>query len=144
MVSCKNNNIAKEGKSGGLYGSFFHPIALTLVVAKLFQKILANRLEVFLTCNSIINNSLQKWFLRGVNGCIEHVLSIQAIIDNAHKYHHPLTLCFINLKNVFGSIAHSYTHDMFRFINLPPEFTNCLQSELNLISPCHTKDWKTC
>lgn len=42
----------------------FHPIALTSAKAKLFHKILANRLENFLSLDSIIDKSLQKEFER--------------------------------------------------------------------------------
>ena len=43
----------------------FRPIALTSVVAKLFHKILAMRLEEYFIQNSIIDKSLQNDFLRG-------------------------------------------------------------------------------
>ena len=46
----------------------FRPIALTSVIRKLFHKILAVRLEDYLVSNLMIDKSLQKEFLRVVNG----------------------------------------------------------------------------
>ena len=51
----------------------FRPIALTSVVAKLIHKIIAIRLEDFVLSNSIIDTSLQKGFLGGINGCMEQL-----------------------------------------------------------------------
>ena len=47
----------------------FRPIALTSVIGKLFHKILANRPESYIILNDMVDKSLQKGFLSGVNGC---------------------------------------------------------------------------
>ena len=78
------------------------------VIGKLFHKILANTLERYLILNGIIDKSLQKGFLRGVNGCIEHVFAIQLMIVNAMDHSLLLSLSFIDLKNAFGSVSHTY------------------------------------
>ena len=80
----------------------FHPIALTLVIGKLFQKILANRLEYYIIFNDMVDKSLKKGFLSSVNGCIEHVFAIQWMIIDLMDHSLPLSLSFINLKNAFG------------------------------------------
>ena len=54
----------------------FRPIALTSAVGKLFHKIIALRLEQFALENNIIDTSLQKGFLTGINGTMEHIFSI--------------------------------------------------------------------
>ena len=51
----------------------FHPIALSSVIPKTFHKILAKRLERYLLRNNIIDPSLQKGFLLGINGTVERV-----------------------------------------------------------------------
>ena len=85
------------------------------MVAKLFHKILAMRLEEYLIQNSIIDKSLQKGYLNGVNGCVEHVFAVQSIIGNAQENSLPLALGFIDLRNAFGSVAHSYIDDILTF-----------------------------
>ena len=87
----------------------FRPIALTSVIGKLFHKILANRLECYIILNDMIDKSLQKRFLSGVNGCIEHVFAIQSMVINVMDHSLSLSLSFIDLKNAFGSISHTLT-----------------------------------
>ena len=63
--------IIKIPKSGDpSQPSNYRPIAL---ISKLFHKILAKKLEHFILDNNIINPSIQKGFLSGINGCVEHI-----------------------------------------------------------------------
>ena len=111
------------------------PLATSL--GKLFHKILAIRLENYLVSNSMVDKSIQKGFLRGVNGCIEHVFAIQSMLVNAMEHSLPLTLSFIDLKNAFGSISHAYITNILRFIRLPPKFTNYVSNLYSSISAQH-------
>ena len=88
--------------------SNFLPIAPTSTVGKLFHKILAIRLEIFLCSNDLINLSAQKVFLKGINGTFEHIFSVSAISDNALLHHLPLAMIFIDLKDAFGSVSRLY------------------------------------
>lgn len=82
----------------------------------------------------MIDKSLQKGFLRGVNGCIEHVFGIQSMIINAMEHPIPHTLSFIDLRNAFGSILHAYINDILKFIMLPQEFTAYVSNLYSSIS----------
>ena len=84
----------------------FCPIALSSVVPKTFHKILAKRLEHYVLRNNTINPSIQKGFLLGINGTVEHAFAITSILDYAIQRGLPLALTFFDLKNAFGSIAH--------------------------------------
>jgi hypothetical protein len=99
--------------------SNFRPIAMTSVIPKLLHKILARKLEFYLLENNIINSRLQKGFLAGINGCMEHIFSICSILDNAIQHGSPLAMSFLDLKNAFGSVSHLLIHDMLHHINLP-------------------------
>jgi len=67
----------------------FRPIAMSSVIGKLFHKILARRIESFLLANKITDASIQKGFLRGINGVMEDILAVNAILENAkdHNQH---------------------------------------------------------
>ena len=123
--------------------SNFRPIALTSVVAKLFHKILAMRLEEYFIQNSIIDKSLQKGFLKGVNGCVEHVFAVQCIFGYAQENSLPLALDFIDLRNAFGSVAHSNSDDILRHIDLPSEFRIYVHNLYSLSAHIFSKNWKT-
>ena len=86
----------------------------------------------------MVDKSLQKGFLRGVNGCTEHVFAIQAMVQNAMEHSLPLALSFIDLKNAFGSIS------QLKLIKLPREFTDYISTLYSSISAhVFTKHWKT-
>ena len=84
----------------------FRPIALTSVIGKLFNKLIAIRLERFLHCNDLIDTSLQKGFLSGMNGTMEHIFALSAIVQNAIDHGLPIAVTLLDLKNAFGSIFH--------------------------------------
>ena len=101
-------------------------------------------LERFLFSNDLIDSSIQKGFLTGVNGTFEHIFSVCTILDNAMQCHLPLSMTFIDLKKAFGSVSHHYIDDILEHIFLPCEFrsyTTCLYSELTGFIA--TKEWKT-
>ena len=50
----------------------------------------------FCLTNKIIDPSIQKGFLSGVNGTMEHFFTLISIIDHALKNDLPLTITFIN------------------------------------------------
>ena len=57
----------------------FRMIALTGCVGKCYHHLLADRL----TINKLIDNKMQKAFLPGINGCIEHNVVMEEIIKHA-------------------------------------------------------------
>ena len=65
-------------------------------------------LEQYVIDNGIIDPLLQKGFLCGINGCLEHIFDAQQILSNAKEHQHHLSLSFIDLKNAYGSISHQY------------------------------------
>ena len=81
---------------------------------------LADRLEDYLVHHSMVDKSLQKGFIRGVNGYMEYVFAVQSIISNAQEHSLPFVMSFVDLWNAFGSISHSYINDIIHFVELPP------------------------
>ena len=69
--------------------------------------------------NAIIDPELQKGFLSGIAGVFQHILSLNAIIDNARTNGLPLSMTFIDLRNAFGSISHQLILDMLDDISVP-------------------------
>ena len=134
--------IPKEGDPS--QPSNFRPIALTSAVSKLFHKILAKRLQQFLLNNNIINPTLQKGFLSGMNGTVEHIFSICSILDNAIQHGLPLAMSFLDLRNAFGSVSHLLIRDIFHYVQLPSEFTTYVTNSYSqLVGSVKTKKWRT-
>ena len=124
--------------------SNFRPIALTSTIGKLSHKILALRLEDFCLSNEIIDPAIQKGFLSGVNGTMEHIFALMALIDHARSNGLPLTITFVDLKNAFGLISHNLINDIMFHLKLPPQityYTMDLYSKLE--ASILTKNWST-
>jgi hypothetical protein len=47
---------------------------------------------------------------------MEHILSLNSILDNAKQNKLPLYMTFIDLKNAFGSIHHQLISDMLSLV----------------------------
>ena len=69
----------------------FRPIAKTTTVAKLYHKILAKCLENYFSVNGIIDTTVQKGFLTGSNGIMEHIDPCSANHPQQCKGTPPLT-----------------------------------------------------
>ena len=119
-------------------------IAKTTTIAKLFNKILARRLESYLNNNEIINATIQKGLLTGSNGLIEHIFAVQAILDNANQQQQNLFMTLIDLKNAFGSVSHSLISLMLHYIKLPSNVSTYFRSTYSeLTASISTRNWCT-
>ena len=87
--------------------SNFRMIALGGCIGKTYHLLLAERLTTFLTVNKLIDPTLQKAFLPGINGCIEHNLVMEEIIKDAKHNKKTLHITFFDLEDAFGSVPHS-------------------------------------
>ena len=69
--------------------------------------------------------SAERWhyWLKSTKGfpvrCFEHILSLNAILDNAKANGLLLSLTFIDLKNAFGSVPHKFLSNMLHHVSVP-------------------------
>ena len=63
--------------------SNFRMIALTGCIGKTYHLLLAKRLTTDLTANKLVDPTLQKAFLPGINGVIEHNIVMDEIVKDA-------------------------------------------------------------
>ena len=138
------NKLLEEGVSPACWGSArikliyktgdpsdpgnFRLIALTLVVGKVFHKIISFRLKEYLQKNNVIDTSVQKGFITGLPGVFEHVYSLSAILQDANSAKRPLMITFLNLKNAFGSVPHQLIFDMLNAVKVLPRIQSYIES----------------
>ena len=65
--------------------------------------VLSKRLTKFLTVNNYINEKVQKAFLPGNNGTIEHSVVLEEIISRAKTNKKTVHVTFFDLEDAFGS-----------------------------------------
>ena len=85
--------------------SMFRMIALTSCLGKPYHQIKADRMAEFMVKNNYISETTQKAFLRGINGCVEHIQVIQEIIQDAKARKKTVHLSWYDLTDAYGSIA---------------------------------------
>ena len=117
---------------------------MSSVIPKLYHKILTKRLETYLLKNDIIDPSIQKGFLTGINGTIEHTFTTTAIIDNAIQHGNPLAVTFLDLQNAFGSVAHTLIKDIPIYVKLSEALISYISNGYSkLTASVRTKEWRT-
>ena len=72
-------------------------------------------MTTFLTSCGIIDPTVQKAFIRGINGCVEHNVAMEEMIRHAKLKRKTLHIAFFDLADVFGSMPHDLIyHEMKR------------------------------
>ena len=98
------------------------PIALTSCVGKVYTAMLKNRRLQFMLQNRYLDTTVQKAFLPGVPGCMEHYQKLSTIIKDAHKSHRSLSVCWLHLANAYGSVHHQLIHFCLKHYHAPQAF----------------------
>ena len=124
--------------------SFFRPIALTSCVGKLYTNILKDRWTSFLVSNGYWSTSVQKGFLSGVSGCLEHQFVLCEALQNARRRQDSICCCWLDFKNAFGSVGHNLIHFAIDHYHGSPLFANVVRNLYkNVSARVKTKDWTT-
>ena len=104
--------------------SNFRMIALTGCIGKTYHLILSERLSTYLTSNKFIDPTLQKAFLPGINGCIEHNAIMEEIIKDAKNKNRTCHITFFDLEDAFGSVPHTLIDSTLERNHLPENIRN--------------------
>ena len=95
-------------------------IALSGCIGKTYHLLLANLLTTFLTANKLIDPTLQKAFIPGINGCIEHNIVIYEVIKDPKNRKKTCHITFFDLEDAFGSAPHSLIDHTLERNFIPP------------------------
>ena len=122
----------------------FRPIALTSCVGKVSTTMFKNRWLRFMVDNKYLDTTLQKAFLPGVPGCLEHYQKLQTIITDAHKAHRSMSVCWLDLANAYGSVHHQLIIFCLRHYNAPQSFLDSITNIYSDLSATIISDkWST-
>ena len=122
--------------------SLFRPIALTSCIGKLYTSILKKRLMVFMTGNHYINQDVQKAFLDGVPGCVEHQFKLWSALTDARRNQRNIHVCWLDIANAYGSVHHNLIVHALHHYHLPAHFIRIVSSLYsNLCAVVSTHQW---
>ena len=99
---------------------------------------------IFVTSNNYLDTSVQKAILPGVLGCLEQCTELSVAIADAHKRHHSLTVCWLDLANTYGSVHHGLIDYALKHCHAPPYFRQVVSHLYNGLGATITSSsWTT-
>ena len=69
--------------------------------------------------NNYLQRKVQKAFLEGVAGCIEHATLTYEAFRNAKEHHRSICASWIDLANAYGSIRHMLLQFALKWYHVP-------------------------
>ena len=99
----------------------FRMLAMTSCLAKPYHEIKSKRMSNFMVENGYIDTTLQKAYLEGINGCIEHIQVLQQIIQDAKTKNKTVHISWYDLADAFGSVSHDLIPICLKHYNIPAQ-----------------------
>ena len=122
----------------------FRPITITCGLGKIFFSIVADRLQVFMLANVYIPREVQKGFLTGVAGCLEHSFAFYEALREAKEEQRQIVTCWIDLANAYGSVRHNLIQFALEWYHVPePVRVLIFNYYEQLMTQVQTKTWST-
>ena len=122
----------------------FRPIAITNTAGKIFFSIISDRLQKFMVKNNYIKTSMQKGFLFGVPGCIEHSFALFEALRKVKGDTRAIVLSWIDLANAYGSVRHNLIQFALNWYHVPEHIQGLIFNYYEkLCASVTTKDWST-
>jgi hypothetical protein len=124
--------------------SEFRPIAITSTIGKIFFSVLSDRLQDFLVHNKYIRIEIQKGFLAGMPGCIEHAFALFEALREAKEHKRQIVVTWIDLANAYGSVRHNLIQFALDWYHVPKIIQKLIfQYYEKLMAKVVTKKWST-
>jgi len=97
---------------------------------------------VFVTGNHYINQGVQKAFLDGVPGCVEHQFKLWSALTDARHNQRNIHVCWFDIANAYGSVCHNLIVQALHRYHLPAHSIRTVSSLYsNLCTVVSTHQW---
>ena len=94
--------------------------------------------------NSYISKEVQKGFLAGMSGCIEHTFALLEAIRDAKESHRQIVITWLDLANAYGSIRHNLIQFALNWYHIPKAIQEMIYDYYEkLCAMIATNDWST-
>lgn len=99
------------------------PISILNVEGRLFWTVFQKRLSKFMLTNGYIDSRVQKGFLEGVAGCIEHTSMQWEMLKHAKDNQRGIVMAWLDLENAYGSVRHMLVQFALKWYHVPPKIS---------------------
>jgi len=118
------------------------PITVLNSEARLFWSVFGLKLTRFCVSNGYIDIKMQKAFLEGISGCVEHGTILGEILRDAREKQRSLCIVWLDLANAYGSIKHMLAQFAMWWYHVPQEMAELLFDYYQyLVFRVQTEDW---
>ena len=94
--------------------------------------------------NKYISREIQKGFLAGMPGCIEHTFALLEALKDAKESHRQLIICWLDLANAFGSVRHNLIQFASNWFHIPKDIQQVIFNHYEKLNAfIHTNSWST-
>lgn len=122
--------------------SRFRDINLSNIDGKIFFGLISKRANKFMVENHYIDTKIQKGFINGVPGVLEHTYSMTEIVNNSREHQRSICITWIDLKNAFGSVSHDLIDFVLEWYHWPIAVRKIIHSYYTeLYVRVHTRPW---
>ena len=124
--------------------SEFRPITMTATMGKVFLSIISDRMQRFLVKNLFIPRKVQKGFLSGIAGCVEHSFMLYEAMKEAKEEQRQIVISWIDLANAYGSVRHNLIQFALDWYHVPKHIQKLIFNYYEkLMAKVVTKEWST-
>lgn len=109
-------------KPGSMEPSDYRPITITSTLARLFHRILANRLD-----GTVDLDEQQRAFRQGIDGCRDNIVTLDAILRSRFESHKSSCIAVLDMAKAFDSVEHTTILECAKAAGLPPPMLRYLQ-----------------
>jgi hypothetical protein len=110
--------------------------------ARIYWSGYEGKLSSYMLNNNYIRTNVQKAFVRGVAGCIEHTTIQSELFNDARRTQRAICATWLDLANAYGSVAHLMIAFALRWYHVPEGMIDMLMDYYSLvIIQLITDDW---
>jgi hypothetical protein len=132
-----------KGKGTGKPGEM-RPISILNSEGRLFWTVYQERLATYMTGNGYIDRSVQKAFLPGMAGCIEHGTMAAEMFKDAKQRQRQICAIWLDLANAYGSVRHSMVYFALQWYHVPEDMIDLIFNYYEGIClQVQTEDWNS-
>jgi hypothetical protein len=122
----------------------FRNIAVASTCGKLFFSVVKDRMQTFMVKNNFIRSVVQKGFMDGIPGSIEHSFTLFETLRNASGSQKQICCAWIDLANAFGSVRHNLIQFALHWYHIPDFIQELIWNYYDkLVAMIRTKEWST-
>ena len=94
--------------------------------------------------NGYMDSTVQKAFLPGISGCTEQSIKFATALREAHSKHCSISVCWLYLANVYGSVHHGLIEFSLQHYGAPSRLLHIMANMYsNLQSIITCPQWST-